>query len=98
MSPTSTPKRQNLAAAWGKTHERVVGGQRPAPPEPAALPAPGPAPRPASPPGGFKHLNLRIPSDVHKNLRKISIDDDKSLKAVVIEALTRYAAAHGKET
>ena len=54
--------------------------------------------RTGEPAGGFKHLNLRIPSDVHKTLRKISIDDDKSLKAVVIEALTRYAAAHGKET
>ena len=98
MSPTSTPKRQNLAAAWGKTHERVVGRQRPAPPDATALAEPTPAPGPASPPGSFKHLNLRIPSEVHKSLRKISIDDDKSLKAVVIEALTRYAAIHGKET
>ena len=98
MSPTSTPKRQNLAAAWGKTHERVVGRQRPAPPDAATLVERPPAPEPARTPGGFKHLNLRIPSHVHKSLRKISIDDDRSLKAVVIEALTRYAATHGKET
>ena len=33
---TPTPKqRTGLASAWSETHRRVVGSQRPAPPDPA---------------------------------------------------------------
>lgn len=100
MTP-STTSRPKLTAAWDKTHERVVGGKRPSPP-PAVedqndAPAPPPPPAPKMERTEFKVLNIRIPKDVHKTLRRISIDTEQSLQSIVIQALAQYAQKRAEE-
>ena len=94
MTP-STTSRPKLTAAWDKTHERVVGGKRPSPPavgeEQNDAPATPPASAPKTEQTEFKVLNIRIPKDVHKMLRRISIDTEQSLQSIVIQALAQYA-------
>ena len=90
---TPTPKqRTGLASAWSETHRRVVGSQRPAPPDPAgkaeateARAAPAAANR-----RNWKYLSARLPADVHKTLRRLSIEKDVSLQDMVVEALRVY--------
>ena len=103
-----TGRSGGLADAFAKTHERIVGRDRPAPPGGTspelvtARPEPvGPATAAAKPagskPGGrYRYVNTRLPADVHKRLRKICIDEDVSLQELVTEALTEYA--HSKES
>ena len=86
--------------AWTATHERVVGKNRPAPPgnTPATEPQRPKAPQPkkhAAPSAAtdFKFLNVRVPRKIHKTIRKLSVEDDKSLQTIVIEALTAYATS-----
>ena len=98
-----TSKSAGLADAFAKTHERVVGRDRPTPPggtspelmNPRRKPAgsAAAAAKPAAPrPGGrYRYVNTRLPADVHKTLRKICIDNDVSLQELVTEALTEYA-------
>ena len=98
-----TGKSAGLADAFAKTHERIVGRHRPAPPGgtspelatprpqpagPSAAPAKPAAPKPA---GRYRYVNTRLPADVHKTLRKICIDKDVSLQELVTKALTEYA-------
>ena len=91
MTPTP-PRRTGLATAWSKTHSRVVGSQRPAPPGPAgeaeaaeARAAPG-----AANGRSWKYLSARLPADVHKTLRRLSVEKDVSLQDMVVEALRAY--------
>lgn len=37
------------------------------------------------------HIRVEVSSDLHKQLKQIALDQDKSLKTVVIEALYNYA-------
>ena len=98
-----TGRSGGLADAFAKTHERIVGRDRPAPPGgtspelvaprpkaagPTAAAAKPPAPRPG---GRYRYVNTRLPADVHKTLRKICIDKDVSLQELVTQALTEYA-------
>ncbi len=98
-----TSRNAGLADAFAKTHQRIVGTGRPAPPggtspelvTPRPKPA-GPAVAAAKPPaakpsGRYRYVNTRLPTDVHKTLRKICIDKDVSLQELVTEALTEYA-------
>ena len=91
MTPTPS-QRTGLASAWSETHRRVVGSQRPAPPDPAgkaeateARAAPAAANR-----RNWKYLSARLPADVHKTLRRLSIEKDVSLQDMVVEALRVY--------
>lgn len=99
MTP-STTSRPKLTTAWDKTHERVVGGKRPGPPaageeqNDAATP---PASAPKTERTEFKVLNIRIPKDVHKMLRRISIDTEQSLQSIVVQALAQYAQKRAEE-
>ena len=100
MTPATTSGRTSLANAWTETHKRVVGKDRPAPPgnTPATEPQRQKAPQPkkhAAPSAAtdFKFLNVRVPSEIHKTIRKLSVEDDKSLQTIVIEALTAYATS-----
>ena len=100
MTPATTSGRTSLANAWTETHKRVVGKDRPAPPgnTPATEPQRPKAPQPkkhAAPSAAtdFKFLNVRVPSEIHKTIRKLSVEDDKSLQTIVIEALTAYATS-----
>ncbi len=100
MTP-STTSRPKLTTAWDKTHERVVGGKRPSPPAAGEEQNDAPATPPASAPKmertEFKVLNIRIPKDVHKMLRRISIDTEQSLQSIVIQALAQYAQKRAEE-
>ena len=92
-----------LADAFAKTHERIVGRDRPAPPGGTSPELITPRPKPAGPaaagakpaapkPGGrYRYVNTPLPAHVHKTLRKICIDKDVSLQELVTEALTEYA-------
>ena len=100
MTPATTSGRTSLANAWTATHERVVGKDRPAPPgnTPATEPQRPKAPQPkkhAAPSAAtnFKFLNVRVPSEIHKTIRILSVEDDKSLQTIVTEALTAYATS-----
>lgn len=98
MTP-STTSRPKLTAAWDKTHERVVGGKRPSPPAGGEdqNDAPATAPAPKTERTQFKVLNIRIPKDVHKTLRRISIETEQSLQSIVIQALAQYAQKRAEE-
>ena len=91
MTPTPSG-RTGLASAWSQTHRRVVGGQRPAPPDPAGeAEAAEPPAAPAAANGrSWKYLSARLPADVHKTLRRLSVDKDISLQDMVVEALRAY--------
>ncbi len=91
MTPTE-PRRAGLASAWSKTHSRVVGGQRPAPPGPAGEPeaADVPAEPAARNSRNWKYLSARLPADVHKTLRRLSVEKDLSLQQMVVAALRAY--------
>ena len=90
---TPTPRqRTGLASAWSQTHRRVVGSQRPAPPAPPgkaeateARAAPAAANR-----RNWKYLSARLPADVHKTLRRLSVEKEISLQDMVVEALRVY--------
>lgn len=98
-----TSRSGGLADAFAKTHKRIVGRDRPAPPGSTSPELVAPRPKPAGPaagaakpaaakPGGrYRYVNTRLPGDVHKTLRKICIDKDVSLQELVTEALTEYA-------
>ena len=88
---TPTPRRTGLASAWSETHRRVVGGQRPSPPGPAE-PAETPAAPAAANGRSWKYLSARLPADVHKTLRRLSVEKDVSLQDMVVEALRAYVA------
>ena len=91
---TPAPRRRTgLASAWSETHRRVVGDQRPAPPDPpgAAEPA-GAMAAPAATGRNWKYLSARLPADVHKTLRRLSVEKDVSLQEMVVEALRAYVA------
>ena len=88
MTPTP-PRRTGLASAWSKTHSRVVGGQRPAPPG-EAEPAEARAEPTARNGRNWKYLSARLPADVHKTLRRLSVEKDVSLQEMVVEALRAY--------
>lgn len=100
MTPSTSTSRPKLTAAWAKTHERVVGGKRPTPPgtsgsdEDAPLTANGPKAERTN----FKVLNIRIPKDIHKALRRISIEAEDSLQNTVIRALAEYAGTRNAES
>ena len=87
-----SPRRTGLAGAWSDTHRRVVGNQRPEPPAPAgkaeATQAKA-APRTANG-RNWKYLSARLPADVHKTLRRLSVEKEISLQDMVIEALRAY--------
>ena len=90
---TPTPRqRTGLASAWSETHRRVVGGQRPAPPDsPGEAEAADPRAEPAGRNGrSWKYLSARLPADVHKTLRRLSVEKDVSLQEMVVEALRAY--------
>lgn len=91
MTPTP-PRRTGLASAWSKTHSRVVGGQRPAPPgPPGEAEAAEARAEPAATNGrSWKYLSARLPADVHKTLRRLSVEKDVSLQEMVVEALRAY--------
>lgn len=91
MTPTP-PRRAGLASAWSQTHRRVVGGQRPEPPDPAGEAEPAEAPLAVSAASGrsWKYLSARLPADVHKTLRRLSVEKEISLQAMVVEALRAY--------
>ena len=99
MTPSSNTQ-PGLTAAWAKTHERVVGKKRPGQPDAnpsgAGEPPADPGPKPER--TNFKVLNIRIPRDVHKTLRRISIETEESLQNTVIRALSEYAAARSTES
>ena len=46
----------------------------------------------------FKVLNIRIPKDIHKALRRISIDADQNLQNTVIRALAEDAGSRRAES
>ena len=90
---TPAPRqRAGLASAWSKTHSRVVGGERPAPPNPPGEAEVAGAPaEPAARNGrNWKFLSARLPADVHKTLRRLSVEKDVSLQEMVVEALRAY--------
>ena len=91
---TPTPRRRTgLASAWSDTHRRVVGDQRPEPPKPsggkAEVGAAGAAPAAANG-RNWKYLSARLPADVHKTLRRLSVEKEISLQDMVVEALRAY--------
>ena len=91
MTPAA-PRRAGLASAWSQTHRRVVGGQRPTPPgtaEKAQAPDTRTAPA-AADARNWKYLSARLPADVHKTLRRLSVEKEISLQAMVVEALSAY--------
>ena len=88
MTPTLR-QRTGLASAWSKTHSRVVGGQRPAPPGEAES-AEATAPPAAANGRSWKYLSARLPTDVHKTLRRLSVEKDVSLQQMVVDALRAY--------
>jgi len=88
MTPTPW-QRTGLASAWSKTHSRVVGGQRPADPPGEAETAEAPA-EPVAPNGRtWKYLSTRLPADVHKTLRRLSVEKDVSLQEMVGRGVAR---------
>ena len=90
---TPTPRqRAGLASAWSTTHSRVVGGERPTPPGPPneADGADAPAEPAARNARNWKYLSARLPADVHKTLRRLSVEKDVSLQEMVVEALRAY--------
>ena len=91
MTPTPS-RRAGLASAWSETHRRVVGSQRPAPPDPAGKAEAAEARAAASATSGrnWKYLSARLPADVHKTLRRLSVEKDVSLQDMVVEALRVY--------
>ena len=38
----------------------------------------------------WKYLSARLPADVHKTLRRLSVEKDVSLQEMVVEALRAY--------
>ena len=88
MTPTPS-RRTGLASAWSQTHRRVVGGQRPAPPAKAEAAETRAAPA-AADGRNWKYLSARLPADVHKTLRRLSVDNEISLQDMVVEALRAY--------
>ncbi|MCY4599343.1 MAG: hypothetical protein OXF27_05430 [Acidobacteria bacterium] len=91
MTPAS-PRRAGLASAWSETHRRVVDGRRPVPPGPPGEPEAAEA-APASS-RNWKYLSARLPADVHKTLRRLSVEKDVSLQDMVVEALRAYVEQH----
>ncbi len=93
---TTPPRRTGLASAWSQTHRRVVGDQRPAPPDPPgkAEDAEAPAAPAAADGRNWKYLSARLPADVHKTLRRLSVEKEISLQAMVVEALRAYVEQH----
>ena len=91
MTPTPS-RRAGLASVWSETHRRVVGSQRPAPPDPAGKAEAAEARAAASATSGrnWKYLSARLPADVHKTLRRLSVENDISLQDMVVEALRAY--------
>ena len=91
MTP-APQRRTGLASAWSKAHSRVVGGQRPAPPDPpgAAESVGAPAAHAAASGRNWKYLSARLPADVHKTLRRLSVEKDISLQEMVVQALRAY--------
>ncbi|MCY4508137.1 MAG: hypothetical protein OXG35_14445 [Acidobacteria bacterium] len=100
MTPTTTTK-PKLTAAWDKTHEPVVRDSRSKAASAAGTalegsPVPGPAPKAER--TDFKVLNMRIPKNIHKILRRISIETEDSLQNTAIRALSEYATAHNENS
>ena len=95
MTPTTSTSRPKLTAAWAKTHERVVGGKRPTPPGTSGSDEDAPLKAERT---NFKVLNIRIPKDIHKALRRISIEAEDSLQNTVIRALAEYAGTRNAES
>ena len=91
MTPTPS-RRTGLAGAWSQTHRRVVGSQRPAPPDPAGkAEAAETRAAPAATDGrNWKYLSARLPADVHKTLRRLSVEKEISLQDMVVNALRAY--------
>ena len=90
---TPTPRqRTGLASASSETHRRVLGCERPTPPEPPgqAEAAEARAAPPAASRRNWKYLSARLPADVHKTLRRLSVEKDTSLQDMVVEALRVY--------
>ena len=90
---TPTPRqRTGLASAWSETHRRVVGSQRPTPPDPTgkAETAEAQATPAAKNDRNWKYLSARLPADVHKTLRRLSVEKEVSLQEMVVEALRVY--------
>ncbi len=91
MTP-APPRRTGLASAWSDAHRRVVGSQRPEPPKPSSkteVAEVGAAPRAANG-RNWKYLSARLPADVHKTLRRLSVEKEISLQDMVVEALRAY--------
>ena len=97
MTPTPS-RRAGLASAWSETHRRVVGSQRPAPPDPAGKAEATETKAAASATSGrnWKYLSTRLPADVHKRLRRLSVEKDVSLQDMVVEALRVYVQEQKK--
>ena len=91
MTP-GAPRRTGLASAWSETHRRVVGSQRPEPPDPAGeAEAPKKRTAPAAADGrNWKYLSARLPADIHQTLRRLSVEKEISLQDMVVEALSAY--------
>ena len=88
MTPTPS-RRTGLASAWSETHRRVVGNQRPASPGKAEA-AEARAAASATSGQNWKYLSARLPADVHKTLRRLSVEKDISLQDMVVNALRAY--------
>ena len=88
MTPTPS-RRTGLASASSETHRRVVGSQRPAPPGKAEAAETRAAPA-AADGRNWKYLSARLPADVHKTLRRLSVEKDISLQDMVVNALRAY--------
>ena len=96
---TPTPRqRAGFASASSETDRRVVGSQRPAPPDPPGKAEAAETRAAASATSGpnWKYLSARLPADVHKTLRRLSVEKDVSLQDMVVEALRVYVQEQKK--
>jgi len=44
-----------------------------------------------------KKLTIRVPADLHKKLRYASVDLDKPMVEIAVDALIAYLAQHGRK-
>ncbi|MDE0456113.1 MAG: hypothetical protein OXI15_02360 [Chromatiales bacterium] len=99
---------KTMTDSFRQLHQEHVGDERPTPPAPNPAPAP-PAPStrptpvpttakakaPSTPtPEKTKNLHIRIPENVHKALRRMSAETDRTHRDLVADAIESFVAKY----
>ncbi len=96
MTPAANRK-QGLSRAWGRLHQDIVRGEEPLAPAPAPAPIAEPERKTGAPAQvktadrtDTRIVNLRLPREVHRDLKRLAAEEERTLRNLALEAITAY--------